>query len=75
MNAEAIRQLLKAQPFEPFRIYLSNGDSFDVKHPEQAWVLSSRMMYGDPATDKYTIISLVRVNAIKMLTAGEPVKN
>ena len=36
MNAEAIRDLLKRQPFRPFVIHLSNGETYEVRHPEFA---------------------------------------
>jgi uncharacterized protein Veg len=31
-----IREALRAHPFEPFRIHLSNGRALDVRHPEMA---------------------------------------
>ena len=34
MNAETIREWLNRQPFEPFELRLSNGDVFQVRHPE-----------------------------------------
>ncbi len=34
MRAEEIRNHLRRQPFQPFRLYLSNGLFYDVRHPE-----------------------------------------
>ncbi len=34
MRAEEIQRHLKRQPFQPFRLFLSNGMSYDIRHPE-----------------------------------------
>lgn len=34
MRPEEIRSHLRRQPFQPFRVYLSNGMSYDVRQPE-----------------------------------------
>ena len=36
MSPEQLRQSLRAAPFQPFRINLADGRSFDVPHPEFA---------------------------------------
>ena len=38
MNAEQILAHLRKQPFRPFRIFMSDGSSFEVRHPELAIV-------------------------------------
>jgi hypothetical protein len=38
MRPDEFRGLLSAQPFQPFRIHLSNGLSYDIRHPEMALV-------------------------------------
>ena len=71
MNADTIRDLLRRAPFEPFQIRLSNGDTFDVRHPEQVWIRPSRLFFGDPKKEEETLISLDHVNAIRMLHPAE----
>lgn len=34
MNVEQVRRMLQAQPFQPFEIYLADGRSLPVDHPE-----------------------------------------
>jgi hypothetical protein len=34
MNVETLRDQVRRQPFEPFRVYLSDGSHYDVRHPE-----------------------------------------
>ena len=34
MNIETLRDQVRRQPFEPFRVYLTDGSHYDVRHPE-----------------------------------------
>lgn len=43
-----IRDLLQRRPFEPFRVVLSSGDSYDVRHPEFAWLVKGGLYVGLP---------------------------
>ena len=36
MTAETLQNFLRRKPFEPMRIKMSNGESFNVPHPELA---------------------------------------
>jgi len=38
MNAEQVREHLREQPFRPFRLFMSDGSSYDILHPEFALV-------------------------------------
>ena len=46
MRPEDILQLLRARPFRPFRLSLSDGSSFEVRHPELAIVARSVVVVG-----------------------------
>jgi len=37
MAPEQLRELLRRQPFQPFRIFMSGGQTYDVAGPE--WML------------------------------------
>ncbi len=41
-------RFLRARPFDPFRIYMSNGSTYDVQHPELAIVERSTVLVGVP---------------------------
>ncbi len=43
MRAEDFREFLHRRPFEPFRVYISSGETVDIPHPEMA--LLSRSMF------------------------------
>ena len=38
MNAEAIKALIYAEDFRPFRIFHKKGKTYDVPHHDHAWV-------------------------------------
>ena len=48
MRPEDILRFLRARPFESFRIYMSDGSTFDIKHPELAIVERSTVLVGVP---------------------------
>jgi hypothetical protein len=41
MHHDVLREKLKAQPFQPFRIIMTTGKAYDVTNPE--WVLVTRL--------------------------------
>jgi len=45
-NAEQLRELMKAQPFKPFRICMSDGSSYDITNHDAAWVLRNEIEIG-----------------------------
>ncbi len=48
MRPDDVLQLLRARPFQPFRISLSDGQEYEVRHPEMAMVLRSTVLVGIP---------------------------
>jgi len=65
MDAEAIRDLLHKQPFEPFEIVMSSGDVHQVKHPEFAIVSPSRVVVVDPVTERLAILARVHITEVR----------
>jgi hypothetical protein len=64
MNAATIRDLLTQQPFRPFFVHLSNGETYEVRHPEFAIVLKSTLVIGYPDSDRIAIASMIHINNI-----------
>ncbi len=48
MRPDDVLHLLRARPFQPFRISLSDGKQYDVRHPEMAIVSRSTVLVGIP---------------------------
>ena len=72
MTVETFRQLLRQQPFKPFRIVMSSGESYEVRHPEMAMLTRSDLLvgvgesrHGVPA--EFRICSLLHVATVEPL--------
>jgi hypothetical protein len=48
MTADTLREILKRQPFEPFRVVMSSGESYNVMHPEMAFVTAKALILALP---------------------------
>jgi len=52
MRPDEIRAHLRKQPFRPIRIFVSDGSSYDVRHPESALVTRTEVVIAlDPGND------------------------
>lgn len=67
MNAETVREFLRRQPFEPFVIRMSNGESHEVRHPECAFVMKTRVLVYYPHNDRSVMCALIHISAIEAL--------
>lgn len=73
MTAEEIKIFVDRQPFKPFRLHLSDGRSFEIRHPDFIWVLRSRVEIGladDPKSttpDRAEFCSLLHVVSLEEL--------
>lgn len=81
MRPEDIIGLLRAYPFEPFRIYVSDGASFDVRHPEMVIVERSKVLVGVPGkkglkapVEKTVNVALVHITRTEPITGHAKVK-
>ena len=46
MTTTMFRDLLRQQPFRPFRVVMSSGEAYEVRHPEMAWVTHNDIFVG-----------------------------
>lgn len=74
MTTQTFRDLLVAQPFKPFRLAMSSGQTFEVRHPEMAFVSKTSIYVGVDVDDdgvpaEFRILSLLHVTAIEPLGA------
>ena len=70
MNMETIREWLIRRPFEPFVLRLSNGETHEVRHPENVVLLKTRIVVGYPETDRAVHCSLIHVNSVEALQSA-----
>jgi hypothetical protein len=48
MTADTFREILRRTPFEPFRVVLSSGESYNILHPEMAFVTAKALILALP---------------------------
>lgn len=69
MNHEAMQELLRRQPFEPFEMRLTNGEKHEVRHPEMALLLRSRLVIALP-DDRMIICPLLHIASVETLQSA-----
>jgi hypothetical protein len=74
IRPEDIRQLLQKKPFQPFRMHMSNGQSYEVTHPELAMVTKGTIVVSkavpgseEPIGEGIHLVSVLHINNIEML--------
>ncbi|MDA1049801.1 MAG: hypothetical protein O3C40_04905 [Planctomycetota bacterium] len=69
MTVQTFRELLTRQPFRPFRLIMSSGESYDVRHPEMAFLTRSDILVGidmdDGVPAEFKICALLHVATIE----------
>jgi hypothetical protein len=65
MNDETINQWLRSSPFQPFTLNLSNGESYEIRHPEKILVGKRQAVVYAPASDSFSFVALVHINSIR----------
>jgi hypothetical protein len=74
IKAKDIREMLDAEPFKPFRLYLSDGTVHEIPHPELGWVVGESRVFiaypsdedpDDPSVKQLSILHLTRLEEIK----------
>ena len=75
MTLDTFRDLLAQKPFRPFRLVMSSGQTYDVRHPETAMLTRSDLLVGTDLADdgvpaRFKICSLLHVTSIGPLPAG-----
>ena len=72
MNAETVREFLTRQPFQPLQVHLSNGEVYQIPHPEFAMLLKSTLVIGIPESDRVICCALLHIASIERAPATQP---
>ena len=69
MTVQDFKKLLAQRPFEPFRLVMSSGEKYEVRHPEMAILTRSNMLVGidvqDGVAATFEMCSLLHVTTIE----------
>jgi hypothetical protein len=77
MTLQTFRELLSARPFKPFRLVISSGQTYDVRHPEMAMLTRTDLLVGTDIADdgvpaEFEICSLLHLATVEPLGAAPP---
>ena len=78
MTREELQDSARRQPFEPFRIILTTGATYDIRHPDLIWIGQRSAMIGltnDPngtAYDRSIKVDLFHIVGIEELPVSPP---
>ena len=70
MTVQTFREMLARRPFQPVRLTLSSGQSFEIRHPEMALLTRTSILIGTDLSDdgvpaEFKIISLLHVASME----------
>ncbi len=73
MTVQTFRDLLTAQPFQPFRVTMSSGKQFEVRHPEMAFLTRTILFVGveiaeDGVPAEFRMCSLLHITTVEPLS-------
>ena len=73
MRPNDLLELVRRQPFAPFRLHVTDGTTYDVRHPDQIIVLRSRAVLAaggdDVVPDRLEHVALVHIVRIEEMPA------
>ena len=73
MTVQTFRDLLSQRPFKPFRLVMSSGQAYEVRHPEMAWLTRTDLLVGVGETAEgvpaeFRICSLLHVATVEPIS-------
>lgn len=73
MTIQTFRELLTQKPFKPFRLVMSSGQAYEVRHPEMAMLTRTDILVGVGETEEgvpaeFRICSLLHVTAVEPIS-------
>lgn len=72
MHPDEIRDLLRRDPFEPFRFKLTSGDSFDIRDPNTVALGRQRVFvaWTEGNVDRWTAFPYLHIACVESLQAA-----
>lgn len=74
MIRDNIIELLDREPFSPFRILTSGGESFVIRDPHTIALNQSHVFIAHTGSDRMTFVPYLHVAAVDTLTNGHPAR-
>jgi hypothetical protein len=71
MNADEIRELLRQDPFQPFRFHLTSGDTYEIRDPNSVALGQRRVFIAFSDADRQAFFPYLHIAAIETLGNGQ----
>src|SRR5437660_992330 len=82
VNLESLQDALRQQPFRPFRLFVSDGATYDVPHPDLCMAGPRIAIIGipppgtaAPVLDRFAVVDLVHVTRLEPLDSAKATGN
>jgi len=77
MTVESFRTLLRQRPFKPFRLVMTSGKTYEVRHPEMAMLTRNDLLVGTDVADdgmpaEFDICPLFHVATVETIASDSP---
>lgn len=76
MHAQDVVDELKKQPFQPVRVELTDGLSYEIRHPDLVIVFPSKVVIATPGrnqpqpAERYDVVSMSHIMRLTPLNAS-----
>ncbi len=70
MTLEKLKSLVFRRPFQPLRLVLDSGESYEVRHPESVIVAKAGCVVVDDAKDLIAVFEVDQVSAVEYRKAS-----
>jgi len=70
MTGDELREFLEREPFEPFRVRVGSGDSYEIRNPALVVIMRSRLFIASPGTDRWTLVPFLHIAAVEGISNG-----
>jgi hypothetical protein len=74
MTMNELRNALRLTPFRPFRVFVTDGGSYDVRHPDLCMIGPRIAVIGippagqsEPILERYAVVDLIHVTRLEPL--------
>ena len=74
MPPTELQQLLRRQPFVPFRIYMADGSTYDVRRIEMCMVGLATATVGFPSSADSTLYDRTMILSLRQVVKLEPLE-
>ncbi len=75
MIVQTYKELLTRRPFQPFRIVMSSGERYEVRHPEMAWLTRTALYVSTDVDEDGIPEEPPAYCSLLHITAVEPIRN